>query len=191
MSNIFFDISSLRHLGKDVIIGKAVRIRHPEKVSIGDNTIIDDFTYISGEVNIGKYVHIASSCAVQATAKSKVSIGDFAGLSSGVRVFAGSAEYVNCSFDYAPIPASEQYGGIFEEVKIGQFVQVGANSVVLPGTVLPNGFTCGALNKLTRKIKYLRWNCLADPESGASVRRTGVVKLLESASKLTGQEYER
>ena len=42
--NIFFNISDLKYIGKNVIIGKTVRIRQPEKVSIGDNTIIDDFT---------------------------------------------------------------------------------------------------------------------------------------------------
>ena len=45
--NIFFDLKKLKHIGKNVIIGKTVRIRRPELVEIGDNTIIDDFCYIS------------------------------------------------------------------------------------------------------------------------------------------------
>ena len=44
--NIFFDLSQLKKIGKNVIIGKTVRIRYPELVEIGDNVIIDDFTYI-------------------------------------------------------------------------------------------------------------------------------------------------
>ena len=65
-NNIFFSIADLKKCGKNVIIGKTVRIRNPEKVTIGDNVIIDDFTYISGEVNIGNFVHIAASCTISA-----------------------------------------------------------------------------------------------------------------------------
>ena len=40
-------------------IGKCVRIRNPENVSIGDNSIINDFTYISSNLELGKYFYIA------------------------------------------------------------------------------------------------------------------------------------
>jgi UDP-3-O-[3-hydroxymyristoyl] glucosamine N-acyltransferase len=46
MDNIFFDKSKLKYCGKNVIIGKTVRIRKPEDCIIGDNTIIDDFAYM-------------------------------------------------------------------------------------------------------------------------------------------------
>lgn len=35
-NNIFFDLSELKYCGKNVIIGKTVRIRYPHLVSIGD-----------------------------------------------------------------------------------------------------------------------------------------------------------
>ena len=38
----------LKYVGENVIISNNIRIRHPEKVQIGDNCIIDDFNYISG-----------------------------------------------------------------------------------------------------------------------------------------------
>ena len=41
----FFNKKDLKFLGKNTIIGKTVRIRKPEKVSIGENTIVDDFIY--------------------------------------------------------------------------------------------------------------------------------------------------
>ena len=40
MENLFFNFDDLHHLGKNSIIGKTVRIRYPELVSIGDNCII-------------------------------------------------------------------------------------------------------------------------------------------------------
>ena len=58
--NIFFDLAKLKRCGRNVIIGKTVRIRYPELVEIGDDVIIDDFTYISTALNIVGRVHIAS-----------------------------------------------------------------------------------------------------------------------------------
>lgn len=187
--NIFFDLNRLKSIGKNVIIGKTVRIRKPELVSIGDNSIIDDFTYISGEVEIGKYVHVAASCSLQAS-KSKITIGDFAGLASGVKVFAASSNYINCSFDTATVPQELMYGGIFEEVKIDHFVWIGANSVILPGCNLPIGFAAGALCKLIKTHKYSPWSILFDDKTGKCIRRIGIKKMLNNATILTGINYE-
>ena len=60
MNNIYFDLNDLKKCGKNVIIGKTARIRYPELVSIGDNVIIDDFCYISTELQIKSNVHISS-----------------------------------------------------------------------------------------------------------------------------------
>ena len=191
VDNIFFDKKDLKYCGENVIIGKTVRIRHPEKVSIGDNVIIDDFTYISGNLVIGNYVHVAASCSIQAS-ESKVIIGDFAGLASGVRVFAASADYINCSLDSASIPQEMMYGGIFEEVTINDFVYIGANSVILPGCKLPKGFAIGALCKLTKSLSlHLKpWHILVNDITGESVRRMRVKEMLVKAEKLTGINYE-
>lgn len=183
MENIFFDFKKLKSCGKNVTIGKTVRIRNPELVEIGDNAIIDDFTYISGNVSIGNYVHIAASCSLQAS-KSKIILDDFSGLSSGCRVIASGAEFVNCGFDYATIPSELRYGGVNKEVFIGKYVQIGANSVILPGSNLPIGFTCGALSKLVDRFTYKSWSILINEKDGSCVRRTGVNKLIEQSKKL-------
>ena len=60
MENIFFDKSKLKSFGTNVIIGKTVRIRYPELVEIGDNVIIDDFTYISTSLKLHSNTHISS-----------------------------------------------------------------------------------------------------------------------------------
>ena len=62
--NLFFDPKNLKRLGKNVIIGKTVRIRYPELVEIGDNVIIDDFSYISTGLRIESYVHISSGAKI-------------------------------------------------------------------------------------------------------------------------------
>ena len=64
MDNIFFDTSLLKKCGKNVIIGKTVRIRYPELVELSDNVIIDDFCYISTSLKISSFVHISSGCKI-------------------------------------------------------------------------------------------------------------------------------
>ena len=70
MENIFFNKKDLLYCGENVIIGKTVRIRKPEECVIDDNTIIDDFAYISCGITIGKNCHIASHVSISGGAGS-------------------------------------------------------------------------------------------------------------------------
>jgi len=42
------------------IVSPHVRIRHPEYFEIGEYSIVDDFSYFSTRVRIGRCSHIAS-----------------------------------------------------------------------------------------------------------------------------------
>ena len=159
--NLYFNLKDLKYIGANVIIGKTVRIRQPELVSIGDNTIVDDFTYISGEVNIGNYVHIASSCTLQAS-KSKIIIEDFCGISTGVRIFGTSTDYLFCSVDLPTVPQNLHFGSVTLPVTLGKFSLIGANTVVLPGVTTPEGFACAALLKITPKLELKKWHLMLD-----------------------------
>ncbi|MDN5051242.1 acyltransferase [Aliarcobacter butzleri] len=177
--NIFFDISKLKSCGKNVIIGKTVRIRNPEKVSIGNNVIIDDFTYISGEVEIGDYVHVGASSTLSAS-KSKITMKEFSGISSGCRVYAGSSNYIKGCLDLPTIPEEFSFGSIFEEVCLNRFVLIGANTVILPGTNLPEGIACGANLVLKKSIEYKEWTIISE---GRILPRRGKEKILSEIKK--------
>jgi len=142
-NNIFFDVSKLKHLGKNVIIGKTVRIRQPEKVSIGDNTIIDDFTYISCAAEIGKNCHIASNVSISG-GKGKFIMGDYSTISNGCSIHCASSDYRECSLDLPSVPEEEQFGGEIVNICVSDYVTVGAHSCILPGAQLPEGTAYGA-----------------------------------------------
>jgi len=143
MSNIFFNKKNLKFVGKDVIIGKTVRIRKPQEVSIGDNTIIDDFTYISCAMEIGKNCHIASNVSISG-GKGKLTMGDYSTISNGCSVHCASSDYRNCSLDLPSVPEEDQFGGEVKDINISDFVTVGAHSCILPGANLPEGTAFGA-----------------------------------------------
>lgn len=157
MENIFFNTRDLAYIGKNVRIGKTVRIRNPEKVKIYDNAIIDDFVYISGEVSIGKYTHIASNVTLAASTSS-IFIGKYAGVSSGSKVYAGSSNYLAAGIDLPTFPKSIQYGTIYEEVVIEDSSIIGANSIILPGVSIKEGVAISAGCCISKKEKIPSWS---------------------------------
>jgi acetyltransferase-like isoleucine patch superfamily enzyme len=150
MDNIFFDKSKLKYCGKNVIIGKTVRIRKPEEVSIGDGTIIDDFTYISCGMTIGKNCHIASNVSVSG-GEGHLTMGDYSTISNHCSVHCASSDYGEVSLDLPSVPKDLQFGGEVGDVQLGDFVTIGAHSCILPGSKIPNGFACGAFSLVKNK----------------------------------------
>jgi acetyltransferase-like isoleucine patch superfamily enzyme len=145
MENIFFDIANLKSCGKNVIIGKTVRIRYPELVELGDNVIIDDFTYISTALKLHSFVHISAGCKIIGGRTAFVEMFEFSTLAPNVVLSAGSDDYTGgIATPLVPI----EYKG---DVKIGKIILnkhciVGAGSVVLPDVVFGEGACVGALS---------------------------------------------
>ncbi len=143
--NIFFDRKQLKSCGQNVIIGKTVRIRYPELVAIGDNVIIDDFTYISTSLVIDDNVHLASGCKLIGGPSAVVRFCSFSTLAPNVVLAAGSDDYIG---GIATPMVPNEYKGNIEvgTIEIGRHSIVGANSVVLPNVVFGEGACLGALS---------------------------------------------
>lgn len=179
--NLFFDRSDLKHCGQNVIIGKTVRIRNPDKVSLGNNVIIDDFTYMSGEITIGDYVHIASGCVLSAS-QQKITMGALSGLSAGCKIYAGSSNYMTAGLDMPTIPKEHVYGVVLEDVNLENFALIGANGIVLPGCTLPEGMSVAANLVVRKKLILKPWHVLLDND-GNQLQRRGVKTLQERVNK--------
>ncbi len=151
MDNIFFDVSKLKKCGKNVIIGKTVRIRYPELVEIGDNVIIDDFTYISTQLKIHSYVHIASGCKLIGGKGSFIELCSYTTIAPNCLLGAGSDDYES-GLTHPMIPI--QYRGNIHigKIVLNKFVIIGANSVVLPDVIFGEGSAIGALS-------FVKKNC--------------------------------
>lgn len=141
--NIFFERADLKRCGKNVIIGKTVRIRYPELVSIGDNVIIDDFTYISTTLEIGDYVHIAAGCKIIGGPKSRVAMCEFSTLAPNVVLSAGSDDY-RSGIAGPFVPINLKGNALIGNIKIGKHCIVGANTTILPNVTFYDGASVGA-----------------------------------------------
>ena len=152
MENIFFDLTKLKSIGKNVIIGKTVRIRYPELVEIGDNVIIDDFTYISTSLLLHSNVHISAGCKIIGGKNAFVEMHEFSTLAPNVVLSAGTDDYI--SGIATPLVPLEYKAN----VKIGKIVLkkhciVGAGSVVLPDVIFDEGACLGALSLANRSLE--------------------------------------
>jgi galactoside O-acetyltransferase len=115
-----------------------------------------------GELSIGDYVHIASYCAL--FAGEGISMADFSGLSSAVKIYSRSDDYSGHAMTNPTLPAE------FTNVKRGpvrlhKHCIVGAGAVLLPDIELEEGCAVGALSLVTKSLPA--WNIY----SGVPARR--------------------
>jgi galactoside O-acetyltransferase len=145
VDNLFFDLGLLKHCGRGAIIGKTVRIRYPELVSIGEGSIIDDFTYISTALEIADRTHISAGCKLIGGRSATVRMGELSTLAPNVVLSAGSDDYVG-GLATPLVPADLKGNYEVGTIDIGRHCIVGAGTVVLPNVVLGEGSAVGALS---------------------------------------------
>lgn len=151
MENIFFNRADLKSCGENVIIGKTVRIRYPELVELGNNVIIDDFTYISTSLKIHDNVHISSGCKIIGGKQAFVEMNEFSTLAPNVILSAGSDDYLSgLATPLVPIKfkANVEIGNII----LNKHCIVGAGSVVLPNITFQEGASVGALSLVNKDL---------------------------------------
>jgi len=151
MENIFFDIRKLKSCGKNVIIGKTVRIRYPDLVEIGDNVIIDDFTYISTQLKIHSNVHISAGSKIIGGRNAFVEMEEFSTLAPNVVLSAGTDDYIG-GIATPMIPMEYKGDAVIGNIILNKHCIVGAGSVVLPNVAFHEGACAGALSLVNRDL---------------------------------------
>lgn len=173
------------------IVSANSRIRHPENFVIGEDSIVDDFCYFSTKIRIGRCTHIASGCSIAGGADRQFEIGDFCSLSSGVKIWCTSDDFVNDLVTIIP-PGIEQVKEhlIRSDVSFGDYTAVGSNSVVMPNRLIPEGTAFGALSFVPANFQFEPWSVYA----GAPIRYVrprNKEKVLEQARKLIAMLEQR
>jgi acetyltransferase-like isoleucine patch superfamily enzyme len=138
----------LKRLGRNVKISSLASFHRPEEISIGDNSRVDDFCAISGNVTIGRNVHIAVHCSLVASIQG-ITMEDFSGLAFGCKLFTSSDDYSGRSLTNPTVPA--RYKSITHgPITIGRHVIIGTNSIVFPGVDVAEGCAIGALTLVSK-----------------------------------------
>jgi acetyltransferase-like isoleucine patch superfamily enzyme len=169
------------------IVSPHTRIRRPEYFEIGDYSIVDDFCYISARVRIGTCSHVASGCSIAGGPAHQFTLGSFSSLSSGVKIWCLSSDFVNDIVCILP-PGFEDIGvrPIEGDVFMADYTAVGANSVIMPNNVIPEGTVVGALSFVPPSFPFEPWSVYA----GMPVRQVGRrnrANVIEQAALLRGR----
>ncbi|MEA3230208.1 MAG: DapH/DapD/GlmU-related protein [Thermodesulfobacteriota bacterium] len=153
-----------KHIGKGLIIGRNVVIRHPGKISIGDNVAIDDNCILDGRgsgkrglrlednvlinrncmilaktgpIRIGKRSSIGSNSVI--VSMSGVDIGEAVLTAGGCYISAGTYQ-----FEALDMPVMDQDVYSSGPVTIGANSWLGTRVTILDGVSIGNGAVIGA-----------------------------------------------
>ncbi len=144
------------------IVSPNIRLRHPEFFLVADDSIVDDFCYFSTKIKIGRCSHIASGCSIAGGVERQFTLGDYCSLSSGVKVWCTSDDFVN---DIVTIIPSEldaiKSHLISADVTIDNYCAVGSNAVIMPGNHIPVGTVIGALSFVPAAFEFQPWGAYA------------------------------
>jgi galactoside O-acetyltransferase len=142
-----------RSCGRNVKISDKASIYGAERISIGDESRIDDFCILSSGIEgieIGRFVHIAAYCSL--IGRCLIRLDDFSGLSSRVSIYSSSDDYSGESMTNPCIPS--QFKNVTDgEVHLGKHVIVGVGSAILPKVHINHGAAIGAFSLVSRDIE--------------------------------------
>lgn len=141
-----------KYIGENAKISDKAVFYGAERISIGENTRIDDFCILSagaGGITLGRNVHIA--CYVSLIGKESITIADFAGISSKCSVYSSSDDYSGNAMSNPTVPS--KYTKVDSRpVHIGKHVLVGAGSIILPGVIIGDYSSVGAASFVKKPI---------------------------------------
>lgn len=172
LRKIFYP-SLFKKVGKNVIFGRNVMIRHPHKITLGDNVVIDDeclldakgednegitigdgFTvgrYSSilcknGDISIGSAVNIGTSVKIVVASGGRISIGNSIDIGS-------SCHFSASSYDYSQkdrLPSSQRVET--EGIILEDMAWIGAGVIILDGVTIGAKSIVGAGSVVTDSI---------------------------------------
>ncbi len=143
---------NFRKAGKNLKIFEYVKIIKPEVIEIGDNSEIDDFSFIFGGkgIYIGRYVHISRFVSI--IGGGELYLGDYTVLADGTRILTGTDTYHNGSRMSTCLPL-EQRNVKVSFVRIEKDAFIGTNSIVHPGVTIGEGAVIGSNSLVLKDIE--------------------------------------
>lgn len=138
-----------KKIGNNVFISKKASIYSAELIEIGDNVRIDDFCILSGNIKIGNYVHIAAYTALYG--KFGIELGNFCGCSARCTIYSASDDFSG-EYMISPMVPEELVNVTGGKVIFKDFVQIGANTVIMPNITISEGTSIGAMSFVNRSL---------------------------------------
>lgn len=188
--NSFYTEQELKQLGfkavgNNVLISRKASLYGTQEMVIGNNVRIDDFTLLSGKIEIGNNVHIAAYAALYGGGAGII-IGNYVGISSRCAIYAASDDYSGCAMTNPTIPL--RYRKVIEkEVKLERHVLIGSGTTILPGVVIQEGTAVGSMSFVNHSLD--KWGIyIGVPCKYIKERRKELLELTEKYELSTENE---
>jgi len=161
-----------RTVGRGLILGRGIIVRHPGRIDFGDNVAIDDYVFLdaggSGDIGVQLRdgVIVSRNCVIQGKTsyvvfEERVDVGcncifsSVAGITIGASTiisgncFVGGGRYYHDRLE----PAIMDQGGYSRgEIVVGEKSWIGAGAVILDGVRIGRGVIVGAGSVVTKNI---------------------------------------
>ena len=171
LRGVFFK-SLLGKVGSNVVFGRNITLRHPEKIHLGDNVIIDDYVVLdakgednkgifigsnvtigrnsiisckNGDLNIGDNVIIGSNSYIQSGRR--LNIGKNVGIGAYCFIIGGGEHKINRT----DIPMLAQ-GQIIKDITIEDNAMIGTGTKIKGGVTIGRDTFIGAGAMVTKSI---------------------------------------
>lgn len=131
------------HIGANVFIKHEDTFVAGDHCNILDNSMISPHTILGNHCLIDRFVLIAGS-------NFTFTMEDFSGLGGGVIIWLQSNDYVN-----SLVSTNAQITG---DITLKKYSGVGANSVVMPSNVIPEGTVVGANSFVPSDFPFEPWS---------------------------------
>ena len=140
----------LKHFGKNVLISRKASIYNAKDISVGNNVRIDDFCILSGKIEIEDYVHISAYNGLYG--KFGIKIGNFCGISPRCTLLSATDDFSG-NYMISPMVPEELCNVTGGEIILEDFVQIGANSVIMSNVCMKKGSACGAFSFVNKDLE--------------------------------------
>lgn len=154
-----------KKVGRGVVFGRSLTLRHPHKVSIGDYTFIDDGVVLDakgkqnrgivigknavigrntilsckeGSIELGDFCNLSANCSLMS--ETEITVGRYSFLAGHCYLVAGG----NHSYERTDVPIMFQPSLDKGGIAIGEDVWLGASVTVLDGVSIGRGSVVGA-----------------------------------------------
>ena len=169
--------------GKDVIISDLCILSRPELIEMGDHIAIDAWTYISTQLKMGSYIHIAPSVSIIGGGSAALIMGDFTNIGSGSRIVCATDDFAQGLI--SPVVPIEHRTVINKPVVFERYATLGVNCTVLPGVTLGEGCIIGANSLVTKDTEP--WMIYAGSPA-KPIKKREKERIIKSAKKLMNYE---
>lgn len=178
-----------KSLGENVTIYPLAKILYPENITIGKESVIDDFVLIYGAgkgIKIGEFCHITAQCVLESGGL--LEIGDFSSIAYGGIILASTDDYKGNGLTGLG-KFSEKYRKLYNlDTIIGRHVLIGAGAIVLPGVKIGDGCSIGAGSVVTKDLP--EWSlCYGIPCRVIARNKSKEIRLQKEKQFL--EEYQR